>query len=217
MPAARDPAAEFAGKPERNQRTQENAEQRIYEAAVDLFAARGFAATGIRQIAEVVGVTTATLYYYARTKDDLLLQIMQSGLSELLDEARAAVASTLDPAVKIRSLVSVHVRFGALHPSRAKVIDNEFQWLVGSYRTTIVALRDDYEALWSAAIDEGIASRIFWPRTPALARLALLEMCSGVAHWYRRDGSTSIAEIVAAYQEMALAILTPSSNSPSSS
>ncbi len=214
MPAARDPAAEFDGKPERNPRAQESAEKRIFHAAVDLFAARGFAATGIRQIAEVVGVTTATLYYYARTKDDLLLAIMQSGLSELLDEARAAVGKAVDPGERVRNLVGVHVRFGALNPSRAKVIDNEFQWLEGSYRAAIVALRDDYEALWSVAIEDGISSRIFWPRTPAFARLALLEMCNGVAHWYRRDGSTSIAEIVAAYQEMALAILTPSSNYP---
>ena len=195
---------------------QENAEQRIFQAAVDLFAARGFAATGIRQIAEAVGVTTATLYYYARTKDDLLLQIMQTGLAELLEEGQAAVAKAADPASRIRNLVSVHVRFGAVNPNRARVIDNEFQWLKGSHRATIVALRDGYEALWSTAIDEGISTRIFRPRTPSLARLALLEMCSGVAHWYRPDGSTPISEIVVAYQEMALAILIAVADSPSS-
>ena len=197
-------------------RTQEAAEQRILQASVKLFATRGFAATGIRQIAEAVGVTTATLYYYARTKDDLLLQIMNTGLTELLEEAKAAVATATDPRAKIRNLVSVHVRFGATDPNRARVIDNEFQWLKGSNRATIVTLRDGYEDLWTAAIDEGIAARIFRTRTPSLARLALLEMCNGVAHWYSPGGPTSIAEIVAAHQEMALAILTADATSHSS-
>jgi TetR/AcrR family transcriptional regulator, cholesterol catabolism regulator len=57
----------------------ENSEQRILDAATHLFATRGYAATGIRHIADEVGVTSAALYYYARTKDDLLLSVIRAG------------------------------------------------------------------------------------------------------------------------------------------
>ena len=42
------------------------------EAALDLFAEKGFAQTATRELAERLGFTKAALYYHFRTKDDLL-------------------------------------------------------------------------------------------------------------------------------------------------
>ncbi len=185
----------------------ENARQRILDASVRLFAARGYAATGIRPIADAAGVTTAALYYYAQTKNDLLTNVMRTGLSELLESAQRAVAALDDPVSQIRALIAVHAKFGASNPDRAKVIDNEVQWLDGKRRASIMSLRDEYEALWSTAIARGNSLGRFRVRSESLARLALLEMCNGLARWYRPDGPLDLDEIVAIFEEMAFSLL----------
>ncbi|MEV0355930.1 TetR/AcrR family transcriptional regulator [Nocardia sp. NPDC050697] len=44
----------------------------IRDAALDLFAAKGFEQTSLREVADVVGITKASLYYHYASKQDLL-------------------------------------------------------------------------------------------------------------------------------------------------
>ena len=62
-----------------------NSDDRIMEAALKLFAAKGFEATGIREIAESVNLSSAALYHYIGTKDDLLFKIMSDSLQRSSD------------------------------------------------------------------------------------------------------------------------------------
>lgn len=183
------------------------AEKRIAEAAVRLFASRGFSATGIRKIADDADVATSALYYYAPNKHALLLKVMRTGLTELLSSAQQVIEDSIGPKESVRGLVRVHVTFGTSDPERARVIDNEVQWLAGHDRASVMALRDQYEALWTQAITDGVNGGEFWVRDQRLARLALLEMCNGAAHWYRPEGSLPISHIVSVFQDMALALL----------
>ena len=49
--------------------------ERVRQAALELFAERGFHGTGIRQLAERAGVSSASLYHYLGTKEDLLVAL----------------------------------------------------------------------------------------------------------------------------------------------
>ena len=50
--------------------------QRIFDAALALFGARGFAAVSLRDIAAEVGITHVTVLHYFASKDDLLVELM---------------------------------------------------------------------------------------------------------------------------------------------
>jgi AcrR family transcriptional regulator len=56
---------------------------RVMEAALDLFAEKGFAETTTRELAERLGFTKAALYYHFRTKDELLAALAEPGLGQL--------------------------------------------------------------------------------------------------------------------------------------
>ncbi|MER5436873.1 helix-turn-helix domain-containing protein, partial [Streptomyces sp. NPDC002588] len=47
-------------------------ENEMFEQASRLFAERGFAGTNLGDIAEAMGITRPALYYYVKSKDDLL-------------------------------------------------------------------------------------------------------------------------------------------------
>jgi len=63
--------------------------QQIMEAAVDLFASQGYAATSVREIADHVGVNPAMIHYYFGNKEALL----HAALEQLLEPLAEAVAA----------------------------------------------------------------------------------------------------------------------------
>lgn len=69
--------------------------QRVLDAALDLFSAHGFEGTSLQDIADRLGVTKAAVYYHFRSKDDLLLALVEPAFDELL-----ALAAEADSALR---------------------------------------------------------------------------------------------------------------------
>lgn len=180
---------------------------RVQQAAVRLFAERGYHGVGIRDLAQEAGLSSASLYHYMGTKQDLLAAVMRASLERLLVEGVAAVASAGEPVGQLRALVRMHVREHADRRLQTLVVDGELRALEQPQRAEVVALRDRYESLWADVIDRGAAAGDFRAPDPALARLALLEMCTGVARWYAADGRVGLEELTERYVELALAML----------
>ncbi|MEO6084573.1 MAG: TetR/AcrR family transcriptional regulator [Umezawaea sp.] len=178
---------------------------RVKDAAIELFAERGFHGTGIRDLAERAGLSSATLYHYMGTKEDLLVSIMTDSLERLV-EAGERLAGT-DPLGRITGLVELHVLTHAMRRLETRVVDDEMRALSPDRRGAVVALRDRYEGLWQDAIDTGCADGVFHVRAPKVARLALLEMCGGIARWYTPDGPIPLEDLALRYAEMALGVL----------
>lgn len=184
----------------------EPAGERIQVAALELFAERGFHGTGIRDLAVRAGLSSATLYHYMGTKEDLLVRIMRESLERLLAAGRQ-ISRTGPPPEQVVGLVQIHVLTHATQRLQTQVVDGEMRALSPARRREIVALRDEYEELWSQAIETGHREGVFDLKTPSLARLALLDLCSGVARWYQPQGPTTREDLATRYAEMALGLL----------
>ncbi|MGV9292838.1 MULTISPECIES: TetR/AcrR family transcriptional regulator [Amycolatopsis] len=181
--------------------------ERVRAAAVKLFATKGFHGTGIRDLAQEAELSSATLYHYMGTKEDLLVEIMTTSLRRLIDAVAKATAGSDDPVVRMRTLVALHVLAHAAQPGETRVVDNEVDALSAPARARVVALRDEYEQYWANAIEDGTAANVFHTAQPAVTRLALLEMCSGVARWYSPKGPLKLEDLATHYAELALRVL----------
>ncbi len=182
-------------------------QQRITDAALTLFADRGFAATGIRDLADAAAVSTAALYHYMGTKEDLLVNIMTEGLRRFAAASRLAVAQVTGPPRHVIALTRVHVATEVLQRRMSLVLDQELRSLSPSSAKAVLELRDDYESLWVHAISLGVETGSFQIADPALGRLAVLEMCNGVAHWFKPDGRLTLDEVCDRFSDMTLALL----------
>tara|TARA_Y100000780_G_scaffold106831_1_gene96852 strand:- start:851 stop:1465 length:615 start_codon:yes stop_codon:yes gene_type:complete len=67
---------------------------RIRSAAHDLFLERGFEGTTTRKVAEIAGVSHATVFLYAKDKRDLLFLVFNDDLDKVAKKARSAVDSS---------------------------------------------------------------------------------------------------------------------------
>lgn len=190
-------------------------ERRIDQAALELFAEKGFNATGIRELAARAGVSTAALYHYMGTKEDLLVQVMKRGIDRMLELAHAALDDATSPAERLARLVTVHVHVHIHGQLEALVIDNELRALSGTGRTSVIELRDTYEMLWRNALADGLSDGTFSFGQVGVARLALLEMCTGVAHWYVRGGPLDELTLEQTFVDMAFGLMRASGASGS--
>ena len=91
--------------------------QRIIDAAVHVFAERGFHQARISDIAERAGVADGTIYLYFRNKDDILLSVFEAKMDELLRGVEDALAGVEDPAEQLRTFARYH--FGQVQRNRA--------------------------------------------------------------------------------------------------
>jgi AcrR family transcriptional regulator len=189
--------------------------ERIRSAALRLFATRGYEGTGIRDVARDAGISTASLYHYMGGKQDLLLDIIRSGMQELRDTGELAVQTASTPSGKLAAITRSHVRFHGRHQLQALVSDGELRILTGPARATAIKLRDDYEELWADVLADGLERGDFQLKNPKVVRLALLQMCTGVAYWFTATGDQTLDEIADEFADLALAMVrspvTPSS------
>lgn len=178
-------------------------QDRVAQAAVRLFSEEGFAATGIRDLGRELGLTSASLYHYVARKEDLLVSVMSACLAEYLRGGRAAVESSQDPLVQLCRLVHFHVAAECTNPLTSVVTDREVRSLTGDDRVSVIAKRDELDALYGDVISRGAELGVFNLIDPMVSRLVLIEMCNSVANWYRPDGKLTVVELQDRYAQLA--------------
>jgi len=176
----------------------------VCDAALALFAERGYHGTSMKDIAEAVGMRAPSLYNHVGAKQELLVEIMEATLAELQGLHDAAVDSTRDVAEALRRAVEAHVRYHARHPLQVRVGNRDLPALAPANRERVIGMRRRYARSWQALLQRGADEDRFDLPDARLASYAILEMGIGVATWFRPDGRLSEDVVVCHYGDMAL-------------
>ena len=113
-----------AAKTLRRTRIQEEKEEQILEAALDVFSARGFRGSTIDQIAEVAGMSKPNLLYYFRTKEAMHRALIDRVLYTWLEPLRAFDAEG-NPEEEIRSYIRRKLEMARDFPRESRLFANE--------------------------------------------------------------------------------------------
>jgi AcrR family transcriptional regulator len=180
-------------------------ENEMYEHAIRLFAERGFAGTNLQDIADAMGMTRPALYYYVKSKDELLAKLAADVAGgSAVEMAELAARPDLDAVGKLRGIARLSVVRLARQPDR-------FRLLIRSEAELPAELAESYDANRRAVlktvadvIEQGIVAGQLRPVDARVAALAVLGMCNWVAWWFRpgRDDVDAVADQLA---DMALA------------
>lgn len=167
----------------------------VLQAAVQMFNERGFHATSLDDVAARLHVSKPTLYYYVKSKDEILFECVRIGLEMMqtgIDEASRSGGSTLEQLVASMRIYGriVTMDFGIclirigedpLPPQgrqelrRLKsVIDREFRRLI------------------AAGVQEGVLA----PCDPKITAFAIAGALSWIGRWYQPAGAYSAEEVV---------------------
>jgi TetR/AcrR family transcriptional regulator, fatty acid metabolism regulator protein len=84
--------------------------RRILQAAVKVFARKGYFAARVSEIAEKAGVADGTIYLYFAGKEDILVSLFDEVMSEHVTRARAEMEAVADAPSRLRLLAEHHLR-----------------------------------------------------------------------------------------------------------
>jgi len=193
--------------PRRGPARPERTRDRLFEAAVAEFAAKGFHATTTRDIASAAGMSPAALYVHHRSKEEILYRISRRGHDDTLALVRAGRASSPDPAEQLRTVVRDFAVHHARGHTTARIVNYELAALDEPHRAEIQELRDAIDAEVQELVRSGVDAGVFSCRDPRVAAAALLSLGIDIARWYEDEGGWSPDELGDAYADIAVRIV----------
>lgn len=181
------------------------------DAALTLFAERGYLGTSMRDIASQLGMRAPSLYNHLESKQELLQDIMLRTMENLVADHQMAVATTNDVAEQLRRAMEAHVRYHARHPREVRIGNAEIWNLEQPAQDRVRKLRRDYARSWQDVINRGVDEGRFQTPSPQLASYAMLEMGIGISLWYHEGGRLSESQLAYYYGDMALRLVSAES------
>ena len=182
-------------------------ESLVREAALTLFAQRGYHGTALRDIAGKVGIRTPSLYNHIESKQELLRGILLSTTEQVWADFEAAVAGVTDPGERLRQAVVTYALRHANHRREAIIVNRDVESLEEPARSEIMALRRRHERAVREIITEGVGAGVFRVKDPFLASFGILEMCVSVARWFDPGGQLTAEQVAAEHGEFALRLV----------
>ncbi|MCX6079634.1 MAG: helix-turn-helix domain containing protein [Chloroflexi bacterium] len=88
---------------------------RILACALDLFAARGYDAVGVQEVADAAGLKKPTLYHYFGSKRGLLETLLNENFVELFDSLESAAVYHRDVKTSLSAMAIEYFRFAEKH------------------------------------------------------------------------------------------------------
>ena len=166
----------------------------LLRTAAQAFIETGYHQTTLDDLARRLGVTKPTLYYYVKSKEDILFECLRLALEEAEEALANARAHGATGREKLRRFLLRYAEvivspFGAcLALTRGQPLSAEAQERLRASRAAI-----DSEARKMLA--EGIADGSIAPCDPKLASFALFGALNSMAHWFHEGGARSASDI----------------------
>ena len=184
--------------------TQAFKRDRILQAAMTLFYARGYSATTLDDVAAALGVTKPFIYTYFRGKTDLLAALCTPTIDLSLQAVAAAASAPGSPTERLRRAMVDFTKVVLSRQANIAIFFREEKNLEPAALAEITSLRRRFDRVLSALLADGVAAGEFDIPDVSLAALAIGGMISWAYTWYRPNGRLPLEPLCEHMAELAL-------------
>ncbi|MDQ1523937.1 MAG: hypothetical protein QOE47_1861 [Pyrinomonadaceae bacterium] len=172
----------------------------ILRTSARIFAEKGYHPTSMRDIARATEVSLAGLYYYCKSKEELLFLIQDNCFGRVHERLYERLRETNDPIAKLRLVIENHLSFFAANMAEMKVLSHEAESLAGEMRAHVTGRKQQYTRLVRRILSEvqqqqaqhGHAHKV----DLTVATYALFGMMNWIYNWYDPRGKLSVGDLV---------------------
>lgn len=135
--------------------------QSIIEAAVKVFARKGFYNANVKDVAKEAGVADGTIYLYFKNKDDLLISLFENKMDNILNRFSKALKKISDPLDQLKTFIKVYFDLIEEDNDLSEVFQVELRQstkFLKDYRNQKFA---DYLNIISTILEEGKKNHFF--------------------------------------------------------
>jgi TetR/AcrR family fatty acid metabolism transcriptional regulator len=129
--------------------------KRILEAAVKVFARKGYFAARVSEIAKKASVADGTIYLYFRNKEDILVSLFDSVMAEHLERGREKMAGIPGAPARLRAIAETHLALLGENRDLAIVFQVELRQSTKFMERFTASWLHDYFTLLDGVIEEG--------------------------------------------------------------
>jgi AcrR family transcriptional regulator len=180
----------------------------VIDAAAKVFAQRGYHGASTQDIADLLGIRQASLYYYFDSKEAALEAVCRDRGEAYVEHIGGIARSGASASEKVAQVLFHHAA-----PERLDftlVFLRERRFLPLPARKRIRAIELQYERAIQRIIEQGIRSGEFRPDLDArMATLALLGLGNSAAVWFGREPDVTPERMLRAYVDLLVRALRP--------
>jgi TetR/AcrR family transcriptional regulator, cholesterol catabolism regulator len=169
----------------------------IIERAGAIFYRKGYEATSLQDIADAVGMLKGSIYYYIKTKEDLLYELVSRAqdVFEATLEEDAETARSPAP-LRLRAFIGRWMALTSREREWGLVAEREFMRLSKRRLKRVIERRDELSRHVKDIIRQGIDEGAFDPTTDeSVAAAAIFELMKTSHLWHRPSGPLTMAEL----------------------
>ena len=180
-------------------------EREIIAAAAAIFKDKGYQVATTRDIAAAVGIQQATLYYYVKSKEELLYLVVREPIEQLDRQVEDIVKASLPARLKIEQAIGAHVAAFDDNYPHMLVFVQEMHNVVQALHDHLRDFPRRYQNLWEEILRQGVSAGELRPQLDITATaLMILGMCNWMFRWYRKGGRLDAPALAKQYADAIL-------------
>ncbi|HEX8747470.1 MAG TPA: TetR/AcrR family transcriptional regulator [Pyrinomonadaceae bacterium] len=171
----------------------------ILRTSARIFAGKGYHSTSMRDISRETGVSLAGLYYYCKSKEELLFLIQDNCFGRVHERLEERLKESVSPVEKLRVVIENHLSFFAANMSEMKVLSHEADSLAGEMYNHVSGRKQQYTRLVRQILSEVERGQSEAGRRRidlTVATYALFGMMNWIYNWYDPRGTLSVNDLV---------------------
>ena len=174
----------------------------IVDTSAQVFARRGYHATGIAELCEVNGFGKGAFYYYIGSKEELLAAIHDRVMDEVMLGADRVAEAGGSPSAQLEMLGTELLDVIHRYPDHVWVFLHEFPALTAERAEQFRTRRREYERRIEAVLRAGVDSGEFRDVDPWLTARAWLGMHNYTYLWLKAGGRVSARDVAKPFADI---------------
>ncbi|MCQ9369501.1 TetR family transcriptional regulator [Brevibacterium sp. 50QC2O2] len=185
-----------------------NGREAILLAARDTFARKGYDGASIRDIAQEADLSLSALYYYFKSKQDVLHEVVSHAYRSYISTMGTVLDACGDDAgLQLASAVRYLVNYRVTHTEVSRVVIRDADSLDADHFESVHQLQRDARQLMIDIVDRGNAAGVFATENSVLAARSILAMCNAIPLWYQSGGALDAHDLEVSYVGYALRLV----------
>lgn len=170
----------------------------ILRVSADLFRKKGYRGTSLQEVADHFGVRRPAIYYWFKSKSDILLEIHQRFMEMSTAQLNEILEMDIDPHERLVRIMSGRIdMFSSNMADLAVYIENESE-LPESALVQVREVKKSYLRTVEQIYREGVEKGVFVDVDPHIAASIILGMTLWMYKWYRPGGRHSVEDVTSA-------------------
>jgi AcrR family transcriptional regulator len=186
----------------KRQKARKLSKDAILTEAKQLFSVKGYRGTTLQDLTSSFGVSRPSIYYYYKSKMEILSELHSKGFTEANISFDEILATDLPTREKFKKILEVHTRTLANDTELHKIFFQDEMEMPIKLRKEIRKRRKDYTNKIIEVYKKGISEGIFKDIDPKMAVYLLLGACNWLTMWYSPKKDKGPEEVVRSLMEI---------------